>query len=414
MLIAVHIGGPECDWQTDDALDELAQLLITAGGLPVGRIAQRLRSPHPLTYLQSGKLTELCTRCQELDASLIVADDELTPNQQRSLEAATGLQVLDRTAIILDIFAQHARSRDGSLQVELAQLRYTLPRLVSTEKALSRLGAGIGTRGPGESKLETDRRRVKDRIVQLLQQTERLGAQRRTHRRWRARQAVETVAIVGYTNAGKSTLLNRLTGANALAADQPFATLDPTTRQLVLPGNARVLLTDTVGFIRKLPSDLLIAFKATLEEVTEADLLLHVVDASHPRWLDQALVCYQELESLGALDRPIVTALNKADRAAEPLSPEDLAAFPNAVRISATTGAGLPELLATMAAALADAYVDLTVHIPFRQGDLVHLFRERGRIDHESHDAAGTILSGRLPRPLAGLYTGYHVARSAS
>ncbi|HWE63457.1 MAG TPA: GTPase HflX, partial [Chloroflexota bacterium] len=230
ILIAVH--GAEA-YATQDALAELGQLVETAGALPVDSLIQRLHAPHPHSYFQSGKLQELRERCQSRRAGLVVADDELTPIQQHALEAATGRRVLDRTAVILDIFAQHAHSRDGSLQVELAQLRYTLPRLASAEKALSRLGAGIGTRGPGESKLETDRRRVKARITRLLRETEELAAQRRVFRRWRARQAVETVALVGYTNAGKSTLLNRLTGADTLVADQPFATLDPTTRQLV-------------------------------------------------------------------------------------------------------------------------------------------------------------------------------------
>jgi GTP-binding protein HflX len=414
VLVAVEGTGASAKMQLHDSLAELHPLVDTAGATPVATLTQRLGAPHPHSYLQSGKLQELRHLCQDRQIAVVIADDELTPGQQRALEQATDLPVLDRTAVILDIFARHAQSRDGSLQVELAQLRYTLPRLTSTERTLSRLAGGIGTRGPGESRLETDRRRVKARMGKVLRETEELAAQRRVHRRWRTRQAVETVALVGYTNAGKSSLLNRLTAAGVTAMDQPFATLDPTTRQLDLPGRQRVLITDTVGFIQKLPADLAVAFKATLEEVVEADVLLHVVDLSHPHYLEHALVCYQELENLGAIDRPMVTALNKVDRLQAPIDPQDLEAFPNPVLVSAATGEGLDSLTAALADALAGAYWEVTVHIPFRFGRLAHLFRERGTIEHESFDATGTTLAGRLPQSLAGLFRPFQVARPAS
>lgn len=413
MLIAVQdTATPQR--QSEDSLAELARLATTAGAEPVGQLVQKLRAPHPTTYFQRGKLDELRQCCSDANASLVIADDELSPTQQRALEEATGCRVVDRTSVILDVFAQHAHTRDGSLQVELAQLRYTLPRLVSTEKAFSRLGAGIGTRGPGESKLETDRRRIKGRITRLLNETEALRGQRQVRRHWRGRQGVDTIALVGYTNSGKSTLMNSLTGAETRAEDQLFATLDPTTRHCVLPGKGRVLLTDTVGFIQKLPSDLVAAFKATLEEVADADLLLHVVDASHPHYLDQALVAYAELDRLGALDRPVITALNKADLRAEPIPESDLEAFPNPVVISATTGEGLWALRATMGRVLADAYHDLTVHIPYTHGALVHLFRERGTIQSEEFTGTGTRLSGRLPRTLVGVFDRFREVRPAS
>jgi len=294
-------------------LEELALLAGTAGAKVVGSTVQRLDSPNPATYIGSGKVMEIAARRHELGFTTVIFDDELTPSQQRNLEKALDVKVLDRTALILDIFAQHARTREGLLQVELAQHQYILPRLRGQWSHLERLEGRIGTRGPGETQLETDRRLIRGRISALKRQIEQVRRQRALHRRQRARQGVPVVSLVGYTNAGKSTLMRALTGADVLIEDRLFATLDPVTRRLHLPSGATALLTDTVGFIQKLPAQLVAAFRATLEELDEAALLLHVVDITHPEAEEQARTVEDTLAELGLSGRPRLTVLNKAD-----------------------------------------------------------------------------------------------------
>src|SRR5579884_1374248 len=309
---AVLLGADTSDgWNIDDSLAELARLADTAGVDVVGDVAQRVREPQPRSYLGKGKITELRQQKGTLHFDTVIADDELTPAQQRYLESTLDVQVLDRTAIILHIFAQHARTREGRLQVELAQYRYRLPRLTGRGVELSRLGAGINTRGPGETKLESDRRRIRHRIGDLTEAIDDIRKQRLMHRRQRSEAGLPVLALAGYTNAGKSTLMNRLTAAGVLQSNVMFATLDPTTRQLELPNNLQVLLTDTVGFIQKLPTDLVAAFRATLEEIQDADAILHVVDVSHPDRDAQASAVEEELEDLGVAGRPRITVLNK-------------------------------------------------------------------------------------------------------
>ncbi|MBX9879035.1 MAG: GTPase HflX [Candidatus Obscuribacterales bacterium] len=332
-------------WMVEDELDELAQLARSAGATVCGRLTQSRFTPDARYFFGSGKVQELALLVQEMGANLVIIDDELTPNQQRNLEEIVGVKVIDRTELILDIFAQRAQTKEGKLQVELAQLNYLFPRLIGKGLTLSRLGGGIGTRGPGETKLEVDRRRIRDRITLLQKQTVNIHNYRQTQRRKRQDEHLPTVALTGYTNSGKSTLLNALTKAEVLVENKLFATLDPATRRTVLPDNSPVLMTDTVGFIKKLPTDLIAAFKATLEEVAMADVLMHVVDASHPNVLDQINSVYDVLSELSAIDKPMITVLNKADVVRQ----EDLewlaAQVPNPIVVSAIKRQGLGGLL---------------------------------------------------------------------
>jgi GTPase len=332
-------------WQIEDELDELAQLARTAGARVCGRLTQARLQPDPKHFLGSGKVQELALLVQELGSNLVVVDLELSPNQQRNLEAAVGVKVIDRTELILDIFAQRANTREGKLQVELAQSQYLYPRLVGKGLTLSRLGGGIGTRGPGETKLEVDRRRIRDRINLLEKETGRIRSNRDTQRRKRISERLPVVALTGYTNSGKSTLLNSLTKSDAQVEDKLFATLDPATRRTVLPDNSPVLITDTVGFIKKLPTSLIAAFGATLEEVVVADVLVHVVDASHPNVMEQITSVHDVLSELNANDKPMITVLNKADLARH----EDLmwlaSQLPNPVTVSARERTGLGRLM---------------------------------------------------------------------
>ena len=405
-------------------MSELGVLARTAGADVVGTMIQRLHHPDVATYIGKGRAQELSELERQLGFELVICDDELSPSQQRNLEKLLEVRVIDRTALILDIFAQHARTREGRLQVELAQLEYRLPRLTGHGVAFSRqaggsrsaggaagtgAGGAIGVRGPGETKLEIDRRRIRSRISDLRESIEQVREQRTLHRQQRASQAIPVIAIVGYTNAGKSTLFNALTEADVLAENKLFATLDPITRHVVLPGNSEALFTDTVGFIQKLPTKLIAAFRATLEEVTDADLLLEVVDVSHENAIEQSETVNDVLRDLEVADKPRVTALNKIDLLDDP-DEVDTTLYPNAVPVSALKHEGLEALLEKIAHVLADSMEAVEVVIPFNKSELVELFHRRGHVEQEEHRTEGTYLRGRLPRTLKGYYRAYYLS----
>ncbi len=405
-------------WSVEDSLSELGTLARTAGAEVVGTMIQRMRHPDVATYIGKGRAQELSDTEKQLGFDLAIFDDELSPSQQRNLEKVLDARVIDRTALILDIFAQHARTREGRLQVELAQLEYRLPRLAGRGVELSRqaggsrsagaggVGGAIGVRGPGETKLEIDRRRIRSRIAELREEIEGVREQRKVHRRERAAQAIPVVAVVGYTNAGKSTLFNALSEAEVLAENKLFATLDPTTRHITLPGNQEALLTDTVGFIQKLPTRLIAAFRATLEEVIDADLLLEVVDTSHENAIEQSETVNEVLHSLQADEKPRVTALNKIDLLDDP-SEVDTSLYPHAIAVSALQKVGLDALLEQIAQVLATSMEAVQVIIPYDKSELVELFHRRGRVEQEEHRPEGTFIAGRIPRSLQGYYAQY-------
>jgi len=375
----------------EDTLDELALLADTAGAIPVARLAQRRNRPDTVFFVGRGKVEELAQLRQRLGAELIIFDNELTPTQVRNLENAIGCRIVDRTTLILDIFAQRARTKEGQLQVELAQLRYSLPRLTGLGNALSRLGGGIGTRGPGETKLETDRRHIRRRIDELTDALEQVRRHRSRQRQNRRDSTIPVVAMVGYTNAGKSTLLNALTQAQAYTANQLFATLDPTTRRLQLANNREVLLTDTVGFIRNLPHHLIKAFRATLEEVVEADLLLHVVDASHAELAEQIAAVEGVLKQLEAQDKPTIMVFNKTDQLLDHqlLEQVKLSCSGQAVEISAVTGAGLTQLKELIAQYVLHERRLINGWLPYDRTDLMALLHRHGEVYREQYSAEG-------------------------
>lgn len=401
-------------WDIEDSLVELSQLARTAGLEVAGQTWQRLDHFHPATLIGSGKVQELIDLHHDLDSDVVIFDDELSPRQLRNLEEALGdeVKILDRTSLILDIFAQRARTREGQLQVELAQYQYRLPRLTRAWTHLARQAGGaaarggsggVGVRGPGETQLEVDRREIARRITQITDQLEQVRRHRGLHRRQRKRMAVPVVAIVGYTNAGKSTLLNALSGAEVLADDKLFATLDPTTRRVILPSSREALFSDTVGFIQKLPTDLVAAFRATLEEINEADLILHVVDITHPNARQQSETVLETLADLGVVDRPMIVALNKIDRLGENFDSHEavrtwLAEFDRSVPISAIEGWGLETLLEQIEQVLTSGLVYVTVQVPYDRGDLTALFHEQGTVIRTTHDGQGTVIEGYLPR----------------
>ncbi|HSU55431.1 MAG TPA: GTPase HflX [Candidatus Dormibacteraeota bacterium] len=372
-----------------ESLEELSELATTAGGQVIGDGCQKLVSPCATTFIGKGKAEEFSEHCRIADVDTVIFDDELSPAQSRNLEKVFNCKVLDRTSLILDIFAQRARTREGKLQIELAQLQHLLPRLTRFWGHLSRQKGGIGMRGgEGETQLETDRRRVQDRIARITRELEVVRRQRSTQRQARQRNHWALASIVGYTNAGKSTLLNSLTGANVLAEDKLFATLDPTTRRLRLPTNQNVLLTDTVGFIRKLPHGLVEAFKATLEEVVQADLLIHVVDISHPQAEEQIAAVDAVLREIGAEGKPTLIVLNKVDQLngnAEML-PRFLEKHPHAVGISALEGQGIPELLAELGTQLRPIREFMELAVPHDRPEIVARLHEVGQVVERNYD----------------------------
>ena len=410
LLIGTGMGTSTPE-EAEASLDELEMLVDTAGAIPVETVLQRHARPDPATYIGSGKAEELRVLGEALDIDLVVFDDELSPAQQRNLERLFDVDVVDRVALILDIFAQHAHSQEGMVQVELAQLRYRLPRLRGRGGQLSQQGAGggargglVGTRGPGETQLEVDRRRIQERVRKLERDLQRLARNRDTQRKARRRHELSTLALVGYTNAGKSTLLNRLTGADVLVEDRLFSTLDPTTRRLALPGGAAVLVSDTVGFVQRLPHQLVEAFRSTLEEVVDADLLLHVVDTSSPAAEAQIDAVRDVLAEIGADRVPELLVLNKSDVAGRSEVSDLLAAHPDARAVSATTGAGVGELLETAAARLRALIPIVELEVPYDRGDIVAALHRDGDVLVEVHGEHGTRVRARLPRVDLGRY----------
>jgi GTP-binding protein HflX len=395
---------------TEESLDELALLAETAGADPVHRELQQRRTPDPATYIGKGKAEEAREAAQAMDVDVVIFDDELTPAQQRNLEKLFAVDVVDRVALILDIFAQHATSQEGAVQVELAQLRYRLPRLRGRGTELSQQGAGIGTRGPGETQLEVDRRRLLRRTQKLERDLKALAATRETQRKARKRRDIVQVALVGYTNAGKSTLLNRLTHAGVLVQDQLFSTLDPTVRRLHLPGGETVLLSDTVGFVRRLPHQLVEAFQSTLEEVRDADLLLHVIDASATDVDERIEAVDAVLREIDAGDVPRLLAWTKTDVA----DPDDvkmlLAAHAGSVALSAKNGDGIPELLEAIGNRLRELARVIELVVPYERGDVLAALHRAGEVLVEVHDERGTRVRARLPSSVNGRFEEFAVA----
>jgi GTP-binding protein HflX len=417
-LVGVDVYGQNNLLTIEDSLAELSLLSDTDGLEVVGEMTQKLAHPNPETYIGSGKVEELKALADETLAQVIIFDNELSPRHQRELEKHIGasIRVIDRTALILDIFAQHAHTSEGQLQVRLAQLEYYLPRLTRQWTHLARQAGGgggrsgsvggVGLRGPGETQLEVDRRSIRHDISHIKEELEKVRSHRMRYRSQRKRSRIPTVALVGYTNAGKSTLLNRLAKSDVYVADQLFATLDPTTRRVVLPDSSQALFTDTVGFIQKLPTTLIAAFRATLEEIAEADLLLHLVDISHPNAMNQAEAVQQTLEEIGADHVPVITVLNKIDRLPDPeAARHSVDLFPQAVAISARTGSGIEDLLEHIRRGLFEMFVPITVLLPYQQGQLISLFHENGQVERVEHGRKGVLMQGRIPGRLVAQFT---------
>jgi GTPase len=416
-LVGVEVRGQDHILTLEDSLAELSLLCDTAGLEVVGEMTQKIDHPNPETFIGSGKVEELKALAEDSLAQAVVFDNELSPRHQRELEEHIGesIRVLDRTAVILDIFAQHAHTSEGQLQVKLAQYEYFLPRLTGQWTHLARQAGGgggrsgsvggVGLRGPGETQLEVDRRAVRHEISHIKEEIEKVRARRLRQRIQRKRTRIPSVALVGYTNAGKSTLLNRLATADIYVADQLFATLDPTTRRVGLPGGYQALFTDTVGFIQKLPTTLVAAFRATLEEIAEADLLLHVVDISHPNAMNQAEAVHETLEDIQAENVPIITVLNKIDRLSDPVAARKAVdRFPQAVAISARTGEGIEDLLGILRSTLYETFTPIQVRLPYQEGQLISLFHEFGQIERLEHGRKGVMVQGRIPGRLVAQF----------
>lgn len=395
-------------WTAEDSLEELKQLADTAGAEVVAKFLQKRPKPDPAFFIGKGKVQELALYVQQENIDLCIFDDELSPAQQRNIEQAMGVRVLDRTALILDIFAQRAHTNEGKLQVELAQLQYTLPRIMGKGLSLSRLGGGIGTRGPGETKLEVDRRRIRDRIAYIKDCISKVKNVRALHRAGRNKASVPTVSLVGYTNAGKSTLLNTLTNSDIYAKDQLFATLDPTTRQLDLPNKQQAILTDTVGFIQRLPHQLVAAFQSTLEEVVESDVLLHVIDVSHELYKEQSNAVYNVLEEIGAKDKTIITVYNKIDKLPEGSGlAERLAKEENSICISAKGRINLDKLLELIADNLKMKSVEETFLVPYSDSAAASRLHDVGTVLEQEYLAEGTQMKVRLDADKLGEFEKY-------
>jgi len=409
MLIALEYGNNSGLWSCEDSIEELKQLADTAGAVVVGSFIQKRPKPDPAFFIGKGKVQELALYGQQEDVDLCIFDDELSPAQQRNIEQALGIRVLDRTALILDIFAQRARTNEGKLQVELAQLQYQLPRIMGQGLVLSRLGGGIGTRGPGETKLEVDRRRIRERIAYIKECIDGVQSVRSLHQAKRVKNQVQTICLVGYTNAGKSTLLNTLTNSDIYAKDQLFATLDPTTRQLELPDKRIATLTDTVGFIQRLPHQLVAAFKSTLEVVCEADLLLHVVDVSHPLYKEQSEAVYKVLQEIGASDKEILTVYNKIDKLpADTGLPTRLSQEDNAVCLSAKSGTGIPKLLDAIVEHLKLKTTEAEFLVPYSaSGKVTAALHTSGTVLQEEYREQGVYLKVRLDLKEASKFESY-------
>src|SRR6266498_5582985 len=422
-LVGVDLYQEKTFLPLEDSLTELALLSDTSGLDVVGELTQKLDRPHVKTYIGPGKVDELKALVEETTSQVVIFDDELSPRHQRELQEALGenVKVLDRTALILDIFAQHAHTSEGMLQVELAQYEYYLPRLTGQWTHLERQAGGgggragstggVGLRGPGETQLEVDKRAIRKRISHLKKELEKVRAHRMRYRAQRKRSRIPTVALVGYTNAGKSTLLNKIAKSDVHVANQLFATLDPTTRRVELPGGYQALLTDTVGFIQKLPTTLIESFHATLEEIVEADLLLHVVDISHPNALNQFQSVQQTLDELGADHIPVVTALNKADRLRDPEAAKEIVShFPKAETISALSGSGIKDLLRVIQEELYENYTPILVRLPYQQVALISLFHEAGQVERIEHERGGVVMQGRIPGRLLAQFSSWQVS----
>ena len=401
----VGLNVPRARFDVEDSLDELAALVTAAGGNVVGRTTQTRRAPDPNLWMGKGKVDEVAEEVRRSKVDLLVCDEELSPRQQQNLEKLTKVRVIDRSGVIIDIFAKHARTKEGRVQVELAQMQYMLPRLKGLWQGLSRLGGGVGTRGPGESLLETDRRVIERRLLDLKGRLADVQKQRAAARTSRARDGLFLASLVGYTNAGKSTLMNALSGADVLVADQPFATLDPTTRRVALPNGTVVLLSDTVGFVNKLPPTLVAAFRATLEELEDADLLVHIVDVAHPNLHERVAVVDETLASLGLADRPKLLVLNQSDRLrgaeGDALREALSAEFPKAVFTSARTGDGLAQLRARIAEEAASGWKTVALTIPHTAGAYVQRIRERGALRRADYREAGIDIEAQVPSDLA-------------
>lgn len=404
VIVGVDTQG---QWDIVDSLNELEQLAETAGAVVVGRAWQKRDRPDAALFIGKGKVQEIQLLCQETNANLVIFDDELSPAQQRNLETSLGIKVIDRTALILDIFAQRARTHEGILQVELAQLKYALPRLSGQGLVLSRLGGGIGTRGPGETKLEVDRRRIRDKISDIKVEIDSIKKHRQLHKERRQKSNIRTVALVGYTNAGKSSLLNLLTAAGVFAEDKLFATLDPTTRRMEMPSGQEILLTDTVGFIQKLPHHLIAAFRGTLEEVVYADVLLHIVDCSHPNYRQQMDAVFVILRELKAHEKPILTVYNKIDKLENPLLLDRLLRQEQSVAISVLKGDRINELKDSLELLLAVQTEDMHLSIPYTESNIMARLYREGTVRSQEYQPDGIEIVVTIPSDLKEYYSAY-------
>lgn len=400
-MVGIQLADTD-EQHVEESLLELEQLVITAGAEVASKIIQVREKPHSRTFIGPGKAKEIGDLCQSRDAGLIIFDSELTPSQQHNLEDIISAKVIDRTALILDIFAQHAHSREGKLQVELAQLVYLLPRIKGRGVELSRLGGGIGTRGPGEQKLEVDRRRIRKRIQHLRSELSHVRQNRKVQRKKRKKAAVFSISIVGYTNAGKSTLLNTLTDAHVQVEDKLFATLDSTTRKLQLPSHQMVVLSDTVGFIKKLPHQLVASFRSTLDEVKEADLLLHLIDAGHPHMQEQMEAVEIVLAEIDAAETPRLNVFNKIDAVSDNQIERLRARYPSGVFISALKSEGIVDLIERIDEFVSSSFVRVELDIPFDKGSMVEKVHRIGRVISEEHSSQGTRIVAYIPQKSLG------------